>query len=343
MGKICAMNRAKKFVLRILTQPAVTACLRPLTRDRVTVFMLHRLANPDLGVRGHDPALLRRNLATLRRRKHNIISLQQLVQTIVDGGPPLTRTVVFTIDDGYREQAEIAAPIFAEFDCPVTTFVITGFLDRELWLWWDEIEHIFETTGRRELGVTLAGTELRYGWMERHDLAAAIGDFTERCKRVPDDERRAAIRRLAEEADVEIPAAAPPRYAPMTWDQLRACERQGMTFGPHTVSHPILSRASDERSRKEIERSWLRLRDEAQSPVPVFCYPNGCPGDFGPREVGTIRRLGLAGAVVVNPDYVDVDGTRAEKNAIFKLSRFGYEDDPRLVLYFASGCDRLRR
>ncbi len=30
----------------------------------------------------------------------------------------------------------------------------------------------------------------------------------------------------------------------MSWDQARLCEERGMTFGPHTVTHPILSRAA---------------------------------------------------------------------------------------------------
>ena len=58
-------------------------------------------------------------------------------------GPPLNRAVAFTIDDGYVEQATVAAPVFAEFDCPVTTFVTSGFLDRALWFWWDQIEYVF--------------------------------------------------------------------------------------------------------------------------------------------------------------------------------------------------------
>ena len=31
--------------------------------------------------------------------------------------------VVFTMDDGYFDQATVGGAIFAEFDCPVTTFV----------------------------------------------------------------------------------------------------------------------------------------------------------------------------------------------------------------------------
>lgn len=40
--------------------------------------------------------------------------------------------------------------MFAEFDCPFTTFLTTGFLDRTLWFWWDRIEYVFCHAVRRE-------------------------------------------------------------------------------------------------------------------------------------------------------------------------------------------------
>ena len=78
---------------------------------------------------------------------------------------------------------------------------------------------------------------------------------------------------------------------------LRASERKGMQFGPHTVTHPILSRAPQANMREELATSWARLRTEAEGAVPIFCYPNGQPGDYGEREVRVLRELGLRAAV----------------------------------------------
>ena len=59
----------------------------------------------------------------------------------------------------------------------------------------------------------------------------------------------------------------------MTWDEARAAERNGMSFGPHTVTHPVLSQTTDDCLVQELGGSWQRLKDELANPVPVFCFP----------------------------------------------------------------------
>lgn len=309
---------------------------RPLMRTRAAVFMLHRFRMPAAGVEGHDPAAVRRGLELLRRERYDFVSLTALYDDLLHGRSHRRPTVAFTIDDGYADQARVGAPIFAEFDCPVTTFVTSGFLDRALWFWWDRIEHVFQTTVRRAIDVPLGETMLSYTLGDARDAAQA--DFIERCKEVPNAVKLAAIEALAAAAEVELPAAAPERYAPMTWDELRAAERGTMTFGPHTVTHPVLSRTSDEQSRHELTESWRRLREEAARPVPVFCYPNGRRSDFGDREITTMRELGLLGAVVGETGYAERldtgDGTDP-----YRVRRFAFTSDDHEMLQVVSGVE----
>jgi peptidoglycan/xylan/chitin deacetylase (PgdA/CDA1 family) len=164
--------------------------------------------------------------------------------------------------------------------------VATGFLDGALWFWWDKIEYVFQHTTRKSIRLPLGDELLTLTWVDDGGRAEAQATLTEKCKRVPNDERLAAIARFAQLAEVEIPEAAPAHCAPMTWTHLRTCEDGGMSFGPHTVTHPILSRTTDEQARGEIAGSWTRLQEEALKPVPVFCYPNGGWDDFGRREGG---------------------------------------------------------
>jgi peptidoglycan/xylan/chitin deacetylase (PgdA/CDA1 family) len=330
----------RNLLLRALRLPAVTRPLERVLRDRATVFMLHRFAVPDLGVAGHDPERLRSALAGLRRDGYQLLSLRDLVRRLQDARAPLRKAVAFTIDDGYFDQSEVAGPVFAEFDCPVSTFVCTGFLDGELWMWWDRIETVFRQTRRRELRVPLGGSEWSGRWSDAAARLAAQDSFTEACKSVPDAEKLAAIDRLAAAAEVALPSAPPPAYAPMTWDQLRAAERRGMSFGPHTRTHPVLSRASDEQAPREIRESCERLAQEAADPDPIFCYPNGQRGDFGARETNALGELGLEAAVVGYPGYAE----RFEKGgeAQYRLRRFSYSEDPIEMVQVLTGFERMK-
>jgi peptidoglycan/xylan/chitin deacetylase (PgdA/CDA1 family) len=337
------MMGVKELVLKSLTVPGITVPFAPLLRDRATILMLHRFRDRDHGVNGIDAAALEEGLAYLRRQRYELLDLEDLFQRLAAAGPPLRRTVAFTIDDGYVEQATIAAPVFARYDCPVTTFVTTGFLDGTSWFWWDQLEHIFLTTRRCEVSVRLDDAEVHYAWADRAGRRYAQAYVAHRCLRMPETERQAKIAALARAAEVEMPVAPPPRYRPMSWDQLRECETRGMRFGPHTVTHPILSLTSHEQSRRELADSWTRLRAEARRPVPVFCYPNGGWNDFGPREISVLDELGFLGAVTGAEGYADAGVFRRDASERFKVRRFGYQGDLPHLIQFVAGVERLKR
>jgi peptidoglycan/xylan/chitin deacetylase (PgdA/CDA1 family) len=333
----------KQAVLKSLTVPGATVPFLPLLRDRATILTLHRFRDPDHRVEGTDPAALDQGLAYLRRERYELLGVEELFRRLAGDGPPLRRAVAFTLDDGYLEQATVAAPVFARYDCPATTFVATGFLDGRIWFWWDRIEHVFNQTRRHEASFSLNGVPLSYSWDSPAARERARADFIEKCLQAPDAAKHAMIDELALSAEVELPAAPPARYRPMSWEQLRRCEKSGMSFGPHTVTHPILSRASDEESRRELVESWSRLREEASRPAPVFCYPNGNWADFGPREIAVLDELGLAGAVVGVWGYADARAFRRDSAERFKVRRFGYLDDLPHLIQFVAGIERLKR
>jgi peptidoglycan/xylan/chitin deacetylase (PgdA/CDA1 family) len=146
---------------------------------------------------------------------------------------------------------------------------------------------------------------------------------------------------LAAAAEIELPEQVPAKYAPMTWEQLRTAESRGMSFGPHTVTHPILARATEVESGREIRESWERLRQMAHDPVPVFCYPNGQLADFAERELSVLRELKFAGAVVGTYGHASV-ADFAKPSGSFKVRRFGLPDDLPHVAQCVSGIERLK-
>lgn len=337
------MRSVKPLLLQALRLPGFPALLKHVRRDCATIFMLHRFQDEARGVAGCEAAHVRAALAYLVRNKYELIGLEELFARLAGGGPPPKGAVAFTIDDGYVEQATVAAPVFAEFDCPVTTFVSTGFLDGRLWLWWDQIEHVFLHASVRQLRVRLGDAVLDYRWSDVLERDRAQADFTARCKRADDGDKAAAIADLARAADVPLPSAPPPHYAPMTWDQVRACEALGMSFGPHSVSHPVLSRTTQAAAEEEIAGSWARLRAEARKAVPIFCYPNGGREDFGDREVAILRRMGFAGALSAEPGYASAASFTSGADGRFRVRRFGFPDTLPHVIQYVSGVERVKQ
>ena len=331
------MNR---FVLAALTSRSAATVLRPLTDGLATIFTLHRFADPDLGVPGHSLSALRANLAHLRRRGYRFCSLGDLLATLESGQTPLARSVVFTIDDGYEDAIRLGAPVFEEFDCPVHIFLTTGFVDCMLWLWWDKIEYIIDQTDRESVEVDLGAEVLALRWASPAERRAAAVELSESLKRVSEACKLAVLDWLSHTLDVPLPAAAPAAYAPLTWGSIRSWQSRGVTYGPHSVSHPILSKTPDHQAWTELSESWRRVREQVSGALPVFCYSNGYADDFSSRECGMLSRLGLRAAMTMDGRHVDRLALTRSSEARYRLPRSAYPEDRASLLRVVCGLER---
>jgi peptidoglycan/xylan/chitin deacetylase (PgdA/CDA1 family) len=313
-------------------------------RQAVTpIFMLHRFADRELGIPGHDVSTVRRHLAWLRRHKYRILAINELVRELVDDPRALRRTVCLTVDDGYEDFARLGWPVFAEFDCPVTVFLTTGFIDGTMWFWWDQLEYAFSRSNRSECAVVLSDRTERLAWGDPRSRTATLFGLVELLKRVPDEDRMSALEQIREQLVIDIPEAPPPEYAPLTWEQVRRLAPQGASFGPHTVTHPILSRTNDERSAMEIRASWDRIQAETSGAVPVFCYPNGTSADFTAREIETVRQARLDAALATQPGYASAkEVTASHSSARYALPRFAFPEQHDHFVQIVSGIERAK-
>lgn len=336
------MIRMKRALLATFTRDSVVDLLRPLRPRAATVLCLHRFADPDLGNEGHDLAALRRNLAFLRRHGFEVIPLADLLTTLENGEQPRPGTVVLTIDDGYADFANAAAPIFAEFDCPTTVFVVSGFLDGALWLWWDRITYIFLETDRTHVTLEIEGRPYRAQWSTPGERSAEAARLAETLENVSEECRQRILTEIATTLEVTPPEKPPARFSPMSWDDVRRCERIGVTFGPHTVTHPILSRVTDAAAAFEVRESWSQLRAKTDAALPVFCYPNGGAHTFGERERRLVRDCGLRAAVTTSRRYVTQKAFAAGADGRFVLPRFAYYDDLLQFVQPVSGVERVK-
>ena len=326
----------KRQIRGVLSSRYLAPLWLPLSRERVTIFTLHRFAMPDMGVDGHDPTLLPKTLERLRKEGYTILSLEDALHRLRErtGFPPCS--IVFTVDDGYFDFVP-QAPVFAAFDAPVTVFVTTGFLDGTYWHWWDQIEYVIRLTRAEVVTVPRDGTTvtLHLGdQASRQQIAMRVSvDSTT----LTESARGEFIKALADAADVEIPARPTDSFAPMTWADARRLENHGVSFGPHTISHPILIRTTDADAEWQIGESWKLLRERVARPMPVLAYPNG---DYSSREVELVARAGLAAAVTSEPRYASTASFHA-RHGNFMIPRFPYPDAPDHVCLTATGFMRV--
>ncbi len=247
-------------------------------------------------------------------RHYHPVSLAHAARARREGKPLPDNALAVTVDDGYRDFAR-AFPIFSEFGLPVTLFAVTGFIDRDLWLWPDETNFLFTETPLNT--VEIAGTH--YDLSTTRTRLQSRDAVNQRLIQMPNSERLQTLRDLPRLLHIELTAAPPHDALPLTWDELRALSRDGLDVGAHTCTHPILSRVDVSGLDSEIAASKHRLEDALDEPVTNFCYPNGTADDYSADVIEAVRRAGFETAVTT--EY----GLNSEHANLFSLCRMGVE------------------
>lgn len=300
-------TRLIRFGLRALGASGVTRALSPAFRGLGAIFMLHHI-RPGGAAKGFapnaglevTPEFLDAAISHVRARGYDIVPLDEAARRIAAGGdgPPFA---VFTIDDGYRDNAEIAWPVFRAHDCPFTIFVCTGLIDGTLELWWRVLEEAIAEAD--EITATLDGEILTLPARDAAEKRAAFATLYWPVRTMGEHAQRRWIADFAEMHGIDMMARC--RAAAMSWEEVAAIARDPLcTIGAHTVNHFALARLSRDEAAHEAAQSRDRLADVTGEPPRFFAYPYGDPDSAGAREFALMAELGFEAAVTTRKGVI---------------------------------------
>jgi len=303
--------------------------------------MLHRLSERVTSGSTVTIESITDSLQSLRKAGARFVSLSHLFELAAQGKEPEPGSVAFTIDDGFADQGVIAREAFERNGCPVTIFLIAGFIDGRLWPWDDQIAHAIRHSGTPS--VVLPPDGRRFDLTTPEGRRAAVGTMQNHCKTLPWSLAASALDELYTNLRFRPPAEPPGEYQPLSWDGIRALESRYVEFAPHSLSHRITSRLSDDEAREEIEGSWQRLRTELRRPASVYAWPTGRDVDFCERDMRIAKSIGLNGAVATNDDYGDFRAQPDNPNRLYRVRRFSMSAYPVDNLQVGTGIERLKQ
>ena len=218
------------------------------------------------------PAGFTRQMKHLARNYH-VISMLQLLNEVENEIPLPKRAVLITFDDAYADFAETAWPILKRLGLPATLFVPTAYPDHpEVAFWWDRLYQAFQATAKAELRGTPFGP-LPLGNSE--EKRRALRMVQNHVPTVRDDEAMKLVDSICDQLGEKHVCSG----SVLTWDQLRQLDREGLTLGSHTRTHPVMTQVRLDRIREEIRASQADLKREIGIALPIFCYPNGNHND----------------------------------------------------------------
>ncbi|HTK84893.1 MAG TPA: polysaccharide deacetylase family protein [Patescibacteria group bacterium] len=218
-------------------------------------------------------AFLDRLLRHIRRSGLPIVPLRD-VPKLVEAGQ---KFVCLTMDDGYRDNMEIALPILRSHNAPATIFVPSGILDRTIDAWWLQIEELARKQRK-----------------PRRFYRKKIAELTQ------DPEALARARRYFPAGQRELND----RYF-MSAEEIKALAADPLIdIGGHTVTHPFLKRLPEEAAWQEIRQNKEDLEALLDRPVDTFAYPFGDARACGAREYKLAKKAGYKVAVTTQDGNV---------------------------------------
>lgn len=236
------------------------------------------------------------------------------VAACVAGGRPLHRACHVHFDDGVRAVWLHAFPVLREMGVPATVFVSPSAVEEESNFWFQDLDTLVRCG---------AAEAVRAAALEAHPGDPAT---LARCPTVAilKSMRLAGIRRVIETAAERSGVALGGRRN-VNRAEVEAMRASGLvTFGAHTLDHPILANETDEEAHAQVVGSVRRLGALLGEPVRHFAYPNGDEGlDFGPREKALLAGCGVTAAFSA---YAGFFGPRSDPYAI---PRAGLSGSPR--------------
>jgi peptidoglycan/xylan/chitin deacetylase (PgdA/CDA1 family) len=290
---------------------AIYSAIAPAgAKGRLSTLIFHRvLAAPDPLLPSEPSAAEFEARMRWVQRHFNVIPLAEAVTRLQSGTLP-TRALAITFDDGYADNQQIAAPILRKLGLPATFFIATGYLDGGC-MFNDSIIAALRDCKRGNLDLSEIGLGIHSLESLEH-RRRAVSVLLPQVK-VLDPARRAGnAERICQLAEV-----VPPDDLMMTSSQVAALARDDFGIGGHTVNHPILARLDPNHAREEIHHGRQRLEEIAHSPVRLFAYPNGRPGeDYTVHTTEQVRQLGFAAA------FTTAHGVAGSNADLFQLPRF---------------------
>ncbi|WP_430440446.1 polysaccharide deacetylase family protein [Shinella sp.] len=251
------------------------------------------------------------------------------------------RFAAFTLDDGYRNNAVHAQPVFTRHKVPFTVFVSPGFACKTHGIWWETLTELLRVAPHLEFDFGSGAIALPLATLFQKQTAyVRLAHFIQ-----AEMDEATAIERLdaAARAHGIDPLMITERLV-MREPELKSLVVNPLaSIGAHTVSHRALARLGDAEACQEMEQSAERIAAIIGHRPDTLAYPYGGRASVSPREHRLARDLGFRVAVTTDPGTISARSFDAP-TTLPRISLNGHYQKAKYVGALASGIPfRLMR
>lgn len=283
--------------------------LWPAAAGRGMIFTLHHVRPARRG--GFDPIatlsvtpeFLDQTIRVCVETGLTPVALDDLPRLLADPEDK-RRFAAFTLDDGLRNNAEHAAPVFRRHGVPYTIFVAQGFVERTRSMWWETAKVLTRSKDRFEFDFghgpeTVSAQTLS----QKQDAYERIVHFVHSND---EDAAVAQVERAARSRMID-PLAIVDQLI-MTAEELKALSADPLCrFGAHTKTHIAMARVDEARLAEEVIGSMDAVEAYVGYRPTTFAYPYGTKVAISQREFDAVANAGIKLAVTTRPGVLTAD------------------------------------
>ncbi len=299
-----------------------------------TIFMLHRVfpfekeklpPNENMKI---SPEYLESLIIDLKERNYQFISLDELYDIFKGNSEKVSKKIVFTLDDGYKDNFTIAYPIFKKYNVPFTIYLTTSFPEMSAKLWWYVLEDLLINEDKQ---LTLAGES--FSCQTDHLRTESFLRIRQKILKLDYVNFDEHLDQLFINYNVNWSDKC--KEVALTWEQIKEMSKDPLvTMANHTHNHPALNQLSEVQTINEIDRAQKLIEENTSKKVEHFAYPFGSRNEIALRECEFLKKYGFKTAT-----------TTRNGNIFLKHKKF-LESLPRVTLtenFKVNNLTKIRR
>jgi len=274
----------KKQLIDFLSKiPFISSCFSGIT----TIFMLHRVdefekgklyPNENMKV---SPKFLEEFIVELKNNGYEFISLDRLYE-ILQNQEKVNKKIVFTLDDGYKDNFTLAYPIFKKYNVPFTIYITTSFPEKKAILWWYSLEKLIVENDE------IVVNNKKYSCKTYEEKNKVFLEIRELILKLNQKDLLNELNKLFKNYNINWYEFDDKLC--MNWEDIVSLSKDSLcTIAGHTKNHYAFNKLSKEEIIKEIKEANEKIESKIGKKIEHFAYPFGSGNEVGKKEIEIVK------------------------------------------------------
>ena len=218
------------------------------------------------------------------------ITIEQLVECYNTSTALPEKSVLITFDDGFEDNYKNAFPILEKFNVPATIFLSTDYISSNKTLWFDRLAYFILNSDEDIFRLVLESKfNIKNNYENRRSVLEEVMEYV---KHIPNSEREILLDDMYSKYHFEYKDNHKHLSTTLTWEQIKEMDKSNISFGSHTLSHPILSQLTESELDNELFTSKSILEKHLGHPVETIAYPVGTEAAFNKKVINYTKKAG---------------------------------------------------